>query len=64
MSALPLEGDIHPRWLAQTSLLTSFHFQLLDQEIACDEVATIDDVLALIRAYVSIASGWSAANCC
>jgi hypothetical protein len=30
--------------------------QLLDQEIACDEVATIDDVLALIRAHVSIAS--------
>lgn len=26
---------------------------LLDQEIACDQVATIDDVLALIRAHVS-----------
>jgi hypothetical protein len=29
--------------------------QLLDQEIACDRVATIDDVLALIRAHVRIA---------
>ena len=27
--------------------------ELLDQEIACDKVATIDDVLALIRAHVS-----------
>ncbi len=29
---------------------------LLDQEIACDKVATIDDVLALIRAHVTIAA--------
>jgi hypothetical protein len=28
--------------------------QLLDQEIACGRVATIDDVLALIRAHVRI----------
>ena len=28
--------------------------QLLDQEIACDRVATIDDVLALIRAHVRV----------
>lgn len=30
--------------------------QLLDQEIASDRVATIDDVLALIRAHVTIAA--------
>lgn len=30
--------------------------ELLDQEIACDRVATIDDVLALIRANVRIAA--------
>jgi hypothetical protein len=30
--------------------------ELLDQEIACDHVATIDDVLALIGAHVSIAA--------
>jgi len=29
--------------------------QLLDQEIACERVATIDGVLALIRAHVRIA---------
>jgi hypothetical protein len=28
---------------------------LLNQEIACDRVATIDDALALIRAHVRIA---------
>jgi hypothetical protein len=28
--------------------------QLLDQEIACERVATIDDVLALIRTHVRI----------
>jgi hypothetical protein len=28
--------------------------QLLDQEIACDRVATIDDVLSLIRAHVHV----------
>jgi hypothetical protein len=28
--------------------------QLLDQEIACDRVASIDDVLALIREHVHI----------
>lgn len=27
--------------------------QLLDQEIACDKVASIDEVLALIRAHVT-----------
>ncbi len=30
--------------------------QLLDQEIVCDRVATIDDVVALIRAHVHIAA--------
>ena len=30
--------------------------QLLDQEIASDHVATIDDALALIRAHVTIAA--------
>jgi hypothetical protein len=28
--------------------------QLLDQEVACDRVATIDDVLSLIRAHVHV----------
>jgi hypothetical protein len=28
--------------------------QLLDQEVACERVDTIDDVLALIRAHVRI----------
>ena len=28
--------------------------ELLDQEIACDRVATIDDVLALIRTHVRV----------
>jgi hypothetical protein len=28
--------------------------QLLDQEIACDRVATIDDIIALIRTHVRI----------
>jgi hypothetical protein len=28
--------------------------QLLDQEIACDRVATIDDVLSLIRTHVHV----------
>lgn len=28
--------------------------QLLDQEIACDHVATIDDALALIKAHVRV----------
>jgi hypothetical protein len=29
--------------------------QLLDQEIACDRIATIDELLVLIRAHVRIA---------
>ena len=28
--------------------------QLLEQEVACERVATLDDVLALIRAHVRI----------
>jgi len=31
--------------------------QLLDQEIACDRVGSIDDIIALIRTHVRVVSG-------
>jgi hypothetical protein len=36
--------------------------QLLDQEIACDRVASIDDIIALIRTHVRVVPDRIAAN--
>jgi hypothetical protein len=36
--------------------------QLLDQEIACDRVASIDDIIALIRTHVRIVPDHIRAN--
>ena len=46
------DGSIHVSLTATT--VDEEEPQLLDQEIACDRVATIDDVLALIRAHVHL----------
>jgi len=36
--------------------------QLLDQEIACDRVASIDDIIALIRTHVRVVPDPISAN--
>ena len=36
--------------------------QLLDQEIACDRVASIDDIIALIRTHVRVVPDHRPAN--
>ena len=36
--------------------------QLLDQEIACDRVASIDDIIALIRTHVRVVPDRISAN--
>jgi hypothetical protein len=36
--------------------------QLLDQEIACDRVVSIDDIVALIRAHVRVVPDHTPAN--
>jgi hypothetical protein len=46
------DGSIHVSLTATT--VDEEEPQLLDQEITCDRVATIDDVLALIRAHVHV----------
>ena len=48
-----VDGSIHVSLTATT--VDEDEPQLLDQEIVRDRVATIDDVLALIRAHVRIA---------
>lgn len=49
------DGSIHVSLTATT--VDEEEPQLLDQEIARDRVATIDDVLALIRAHVHVCPG-------
>jgi hypothetical protein len=39
----------------KSTVFDETEFDLLDQEIVCERVATIDDVLALIKAHVRIA---------
>jgi hypothetical protein len=46
-----LEGSVFVRMTATS--LDEDGPELIDQEIACDNVATIDDVVALIRAHVN-----------
>lgn len=53
--AAPLVDDTVSVSLTATTLDEAEH-QLLDQEIARGRAATIDDVLALIRAHVRIIS--------
>lgn len=48
------DGNVHVSLTATT--VDEEEPQLLDQEIARDKVATMDDVLALIRTHVSIAA--------
>jgi hypothetical protein len=48
------DGSIHVALTATT--VDEDEPQLLDQEIARDRVATIDDVLSLIRTHVRVSS--------
>ena len=52
LSPLP-DGNVYVAMTATT--IDETEPQLLDQEIARDSVATMDEVLALIRSHVSIA---------
>jgi hypothetical protein len=47
-----IDGKIHVSLTATT--VDEQEPQLLDQEIACDRVASLDDIIALIRTHVRV----------